>query len=241
MTPLALITLARAHPPSGIALAADAHERLADEVVLGPAGCFVADATVRWEHHSGAFVTRGEADTTWRFDDRAWRLDRFEPGIVDDDSRDVRIAPLLFGVSVRTDLHYPTTPNRIVDWPSPSATLPTRLFGEIESVSIDELTDGSKRVVQAFDWDGWKRVQGERRVTFDADSPGVATAVELDALDRWPNGCSVRSVGTATLGARGLPVTEIWRFEGNCPLRDWTGEWTFAFGDWERCPSTVLP
>jgi hypothetical protein len=241
MLALAWIAFARAHPPGGSLLAPDAHEQLADEIVLGPPGCFAADAAIGWDHRSGGFAASGTAATTWRFDDQAWSVERWDRDPPDDAGAgpdDVRIAPLLLGVAVHADLRYPTTPNRVIDWPAPSAPLPRRLFGEIESVSLDTLDDGATRVVHAFDWDGWKRVRGERRVRYGGDGP---TVVELDAVDRWPNGCSVRSIGTATLGPRGLPVTEIWRFEGNCPLRDWSAEWTFAFSDWERCGAAERP
>lgn len=226
--------MAHAHPPPTAGLAPDAHERLADAIVLGPPGCRVADATVAWAHRSGGFATAGRAGGAWRFDDRVWSTDRFVLEEADPDSLDVRIAPLLIGTAVDVDLHYPTTRNRSVDWPGPSATLPIRLFGEIESVSTDLLEDGSLRVVRAFEWNGWKRVTGERSVTFAHPGP---TVVELAATDRWPNGCSVRSVGVTTLGPQGLPATEVWRFEGHCTLREWAGEWTFVFGPWRECPA----
>ena len=61
------------------------------------------------------------------------------------------------------------------------------------------------------------------------------TTIGLDTTDRWPSGCSVRSAGAATIGPQGMPEIERWRFEGDCPLRDWAGEWRFSFATWQRC------
>jgi hypothetical protein len=237
-----LVSVARAHPGTETALTDDAWERLVDLALQGPIGCFEADVTVSWEHSSGGFLTRGRAQSTWRFDHHIWRLDRWELSEGDERSLPVRVTPQLLGSAIHTEQVYPTTRHRLFRWPSPIATLPTRLFGEIQSVALDELADGSHRVREAFEWDGWKDVEGEISVLVVAG--GVPAEVALDATDRWPDGCRVRSVGTATLGARGLPSSESWTLQGRCPLKDWDGTWSFAFGDWHRCafsgPSPTL-
>jgi hypothetical protein len=113
------------------------------------------------------------------------------------------------------------------------STLPVRLFGQVETLSVDRLEDGTTRVTQSFAWDGWKDVAGARSVTFDP--AGVATGVTVDATDRWRNGCTVRSIGTAALDPRGLPTIETWTFEGRCSLRSWTARWLLEYGDWSAC------
>lgn len=234
MVTLALPIVAHAHPGAGERLAVDAHERLVDDTLLGPLACLETDATVRWTHRAGGYTTSGEAVERWRFDHRIWRMDRRELTVADPDSLDVIVAPMLFGTAIHVDLSYPITRRRRMEWPGPVATLPVRTFGEVATVSVDELAAGSKRIVVGFGWDGWKDVAGARSVTFADGMVPVIAAMEV--TDRWPNGCKVRSSGTAELGPAHLPVHETWRFDGACALgTDWTAEWTFAFGAWRPC------
>jgi hypothetical protein len=224
---------ASAHPPMAERLADDAHERLVEDVLSGPTGCWQSDGVVRWDHRSGGFETRGEARTRWRFDHRVWRVDEWALAEADRDSLDVVVAPMLLGTAIHVDLVWPLTGNRRMEWPQPVATLPTRLWGEVTTLAVDELDDGGRRVVESFSWDGWKRVDGERAVVFvGAMSPRSAW---IDTTDRWRNGCRVRSVGEAELGVLGLPSSETWRFDGRCTLQRWTGVWTFEFTEWRRC------
>lgn len=244
---LAWLASAAAHPdpdrPVTPALRDDAWERVVDLALQGPLGCFEAQVAVSWEHRSGRWKTSGQAQSTWRFDHRVWRLDRWEISSGDQRSLSVRVTPQLLGSSIHSDQVYPMTRSRLFRWPSPSATLPARLFGQVQSVAIDELPDGGHRVREAFDWDGWKEVEGELMVTVDPDT--VPTEISLDATDRWPDGCRVRSAGAVRLDARGLPETERWTLQGRCPLKDWDGRWTFVFEGWKRCrfsgPSTQTP
>jgi hypothetical protein len=228
-----LVSVARAHPGTPPALTDDAWERMVDLALRGPLGCFEARVAVSWEHSSGAFLTRGRAESTWRFDHQIWRLDQWQLAEADERSLSVRVTPQLMGSAIHTEQVYPTTRHRLFRWSSPIATLPTRLFGQIQSVSLDELADGSHRVREFFEWDGWKEVQGEISVLVAAG--GVPTEVSLDATDRWPDGCRVHTAGTATLGPRGLPSREQWTLRGRCPLKDWDGSWTFQFDDWREC------
>jgi hypothetical protein len=220
------------HPPME-RLAGDAHERLVEDVLAGPPGCWQSDVVVRWDHTSGGFETSGEAHTRWRFDHRVWRVDEWTLAEADRDSLDVVLAPMLLGHAIHVDLLWPITRSRRMAWPQPVATLPTRLWGEVTTLAVDELADGTHRVVESFSWDGWKRVDGERSVTIaGADSLRRA---RIDTTDRWRSGCRVHSVGEAALGTHGLPRSETWRFDGRCTLRRWTGAWTFDFSEWRRC------
>lgn len=243
MTLSVLATLARAHPPTrelpppSSALP----EHRADAVVAGPEGCLWSEADTTWVHSAGSgWTTRGRATATWRFDDRVWRLDGYELRAADRDSLDIRVAPQIFGTAIAADLRYPTTPNHVVAWPAPVATLPVRSFGAIDTVSVDLGGDGSASVVQTFSWQGWKWVEGLRTVQFSPE--GAARSVHIETTDRWPDGCRVRALGVASVDATGLPARETWTFEGRCPLRRWSATWTFEFTSWRACtpggPST---
>ncbi|MEQ1564626.1 MAG: hypothetical protein ABMA64_03225 [Myxococcota bacterium] len=231
------ISFASAHPPPP-ARSTGPDDGVA-AVFAGPSGCFRAEALTTWSHGSGAWRTAGRARVRWRADGGVWHAEAFVLETADPASLEVRTAPMLFGRLVAAPLAYPTTPDRWVSWPAPVATLPTRSFGQIDTVSSDERPDGSRSVVVTFVWRGWKEVSGARTVTFDPS--GVPVRAGMDVTDRWRGGCTVRSVGEAVIGPHGLPTTERWTLDGRCPLRRWTGEWTFAFTDWGRCEVATVP
>lgn len=233
-----LARLAAAHPPADpdrdLSLKSDAWERVVDIALQGPMGCFESHVAISWEHRWGNQSTSGSAETLWRLDHRVWRLDAWDVAVADARSLEVRLAPQLLGTSIEADLAYPMARGRIFRWPQPVSTLPGRLFGQVQSISIDELPDGGRRVVEAFVWDGWKEVEGEIAVTVSKET--VPIAISVDATDRWPDGCKVRSEGELSLSGRGLPSSERWQLSGSCPLRDWSGVWSLTFSSWRPCP-----
>ncbi len=204
----------------------DAFVTRADRAFAGPMGCFVAMGEAGWTHTSGRWSAGGAAAVEARFDHRVWRVDRF-------DHPEVQLAPMLLGTGSASPLAYPESRRRDFEWPAPVVTIPMRSWGDVGTLSLDELVDGARVVVQSFEWRGYKRAEGARRAEIDPE--GQVVSVSIDVTERGPDGCRVHSSGTAALDERGLPTSERWTFEGRCPLRSWTRAWTFTWGPWAPC------